>query len=315
MKESIDPYEELMIRSLDGDATGEEQNQLNNWLQESPTNQSTFEDFQKIWIGAVDIPMLQSLDIEADLKAVKKKAAVANLLQEKTPTGKVIPLKSTTTRSWSFLQKIAAILLPIAVLTTALFLYFNQNTSNEPMLLSDGTKVWLYKDAQLDYPANFTSTTRSVKLKGEAYFEVAHDANKPFIIEAGAAAIEVLGTSFNVQSTANQTNVVVNTGKVRLTATANTTQTVELTKGEKGIYEQASVREITNMDKNYRSWHTGIFEFDGTASIETVLQQLSKYYGPIAINTAANRDCLLEASFEKEDLETILETIKNSCSF
>ena len=67
------------------------------------------------------------------------------------------------------------------------------------------------------------------------------------------------------------------------------------------------------MDKNYKSWHTGVFEFDGAISIDKAIEQLAKYYGPISLNTVANKDCLLEARFEEEELSTVLEVIRSSC--
>jgi len=211
------------------------------------------------------------------------------------------------------LRKIAAVLMPLILMATALFFYFSPSDNKAPLVLSDGTKVWLYQDAKLDYPANFASDIRAVKLTGEAFFEVAKDATKPFIIQAGGTDIKVLGTSFNVQSAATTTNVIVNTGKVQLINRAAPQNLVELTKGEKGTFEQGILDETINTNKNYRSWQTGNFEFDGTIPIDGVLQQLSKYYGPIELNTTANQDCLLEAKFEQEELSTVLAVIKNSC--
>lgn len=300
MEEAINPYEELMIRVLDGYATEEEKKQLDNWLKESPANQTNFEDFKSIWFSASDVSILKELDVEADLKVVKQQV----LVKKSADKTKVISL--------SFMKRVAAILLPLAIVSAALFLYFNPSMNHEPIVLSDGTKVWLYKDAKLDFPEQFSGKTRFVQLTGEAYFEVARDTNKHFIIEAGEANIEVLGTSFNVQSKVKNTNVIVNSGKVRLFARDAPEQAAELTKGEKGTYQNAILTEVINKDKNYRAWQNGIFEFDGTLPISEVVLQLSKYYGRISINTA-NPDCYLEATFEQEELNTVLETIKNSC--
>jgi len=304
MEETNNVYEDLMIRILDGVATEKEKATFEQWLKEKPANQAAYQDFQKIWMASPDAKLLAGLDVNADLAAVKAKSKAA---QQPAKTARVIALP--------MLQKVAAILLPIAVVVTALFLYINQADSNAPILLSDGTKVWLYKTAKLDFPKSFEGENRLVKLTGEAYFDVAKDANKPFIIEAGKATIQVLGTSFNVQSSATETKVVVNSGKVQLADKINREKTVELTKGEKGIYANAQVVESINTDKNYRSWHTGVFEFDGTVSMEVVVQQLSKYYGQVDLNIAANETCLLDASFEKEELKTVLEVIKNSCGY
>src|SRR5690606_17382011 len=66
--------------------------------------------------------------------------------------------------------------------------------------LPDGTHVWLNAASSLEYPMAFTGSERRVIVKGEAYFEVAHDATKPFKVETDGQLIEVLGTHFNVNA-------------------------------------------------------------------------------------------------------------------
>lgn len=298
-KENI--YDVLMIKVLEGNASKTEIEQFQNWLQKAPANKKEYVDFQKIWNATPAISFLEKLDIEADLVAVKNKAIEPRKIRKP----RIIQL--------SMIRRIAAILLPLVVMATALFFYFNQQNTKDPILLSDGTKVWLYQDAALDYPATFAADIRSVKLTGEAFFDVAKDATKPFIIQAGATDIRVLGTSFNVQSQAIATKVIVNTGKVQLINRAVPENLIELTKGEKGIFEKGILAETINKDKNYRSWQTGIFEFDGTIPIDEVVRKLSKYYGVIELNTTVNQACLLDAKFEQEELSTVLEVIRNSC--
>src|SRR5690606_27213140 len=69
------------------------------------------------------------------------------------------------------------------------------------ILLIDGTEIWLNSGSSLTYPAAFSDKERRVKLTGEGYFEVAHDATKPFYVETDEGPlIRVLGTSFNVSA-------------------------------------------------------------------------------------------------------------------
>ncbi|HEY4208926.1 MAG TPA: FecR domain-containing protein, partial [Puia sp.] len=70
--------------------------------------------------------------------------------------------------------------------------------------LSDGTKVWLNTGTSLKYPTAFTGPARSVELKGEAYFEVAPDAVRPFTVLGGGQTIRVLGTHFNINTYDNE---------------------------------------------------------------------------------------------------------------
>lgn len=293
-------HENLMIKMLEGIASKAEISQFQKWLKLSTENEKEYKDFQKIWTAVPDAKLLDKLDVEADLAAIKGKTTTP-----KINNNRIISL--------NFFRRIAAVLLPLIIALTGLYFYFNQTDPKAPMVLNDGTKVWLYNDAKLDYPDLFDEEIRFVKLNGEAFFEVAENKNKPFVIEAGATKIKVLGTSFNVQSFSQETNVIVNTGKVSLYPKNDAQNAVELTKGEKGIYKKGTLTETMNADNNYRSWQNGIFEFDGTKPVNEVIEQLSKYYGPLNIDIEDNKDCLLEANFEKEALSTVIEVIKNSC--
>lgn len=84
------------------------------------------------------------------------------------------------------------------------------------LILTDGTKIWLAPGSALGYTDNFSGKTRDVNLRGEAFFEVAHDARHPFIIHTGKLNTVVLGTTFNVQAYPERTavEVVLLSGKV-----------------------------------------------------------------------------------------------------
>ena len=84
--------------------------------------------------------------------------------------------------------------------------------------LPDGTQVWLSPSTLVEYPSVFEGAARKVKLSGEAFFEVAHDASHPFIITSDNIQTKVLGTSFNIQAYHNQKKiaVMVVTGKVKI---------------------------------------------------------------------------------------------------
>src|SRR5699024_2163557 len=66
--------------------------------------------------------------------------------------------------------------------------------------LCDGSKVWLNADTEFEFPVNFSETIREVRLKGEAYFQVAKDCQKPFIVKSGEYQLQVYGTEFNLNT-------------------------------------------------------------------------------------------------------------------
>lgn len=99
----------------------------------------------------------------------------------------------------------------------------SENADNKNFSLPDGTQIWLRKGSQITYPKKWAGKERRVKLQGEGYFDVTHDPARPFKVELEqGGSVEVLGTQFNVRQTANQTTVLVRSGKVRFSPTAQT---------------------------------------------------------------------------------------------
>lgn len=150
------------------------------------------------------------------------------------------------------------------------------------LVLSDGTKVWLNAESEIDYPIEFLGDKREVFLKGEAYFEVAPDPEKPFIVKTTSMQTRVLGTSFNINAYENEPNVYTTllTGKVEvmLNKRGNTSPVVlkpamqlKLDK-ESGDFsvEKVRVEEIT-------AWRYGVFMF-AEDDIEVVTRMLSRWY-------------------------------------
>lgn len=95
--------------------------------------------------------------------------------------------------------------------------------------LSDGTKVWVNAQSKLNFPAQFSGDERRVSLEGEAYFEVAHDAKKPFYVDSKAGEIKVLGTHFNVFAYHDDIRATLVEGKVEVRQQENK---LELNPGE-----------------------------------------------------------------------------------
>lgn len=109
------------------------------------------------------------------------------------------------------------------------------------ILLSDGSIIWLKGDSKLSYPERFEGSERVVFLAGEALFEVSKDPSRPFLIHTGDLTTRVLGTSFNIKSTSDHTEVYVLTGKVSVSLT-ETNEKIELLPNEKVRYSHASKR-------------------------------------------------------------------------
>lgn len=146
------------------------------------------------------------------------------------------------------------------------------------LTLSDGTRVWLNAASSVKYPAVFTANTRSVEITGEAYFEVAHDASKPFKVTAAGQTIEVLGTHFNINAYTDEPvcKTTLLEGSVKI---SNGSRSALLQPGQQAIVHPDQ-RIVINKDADLEeamAWHEGLFKFQ-EADIKTVMRQLSRWY-------------------------------------
>lgn len=152
--------------------------------------------------------------------------------------------------------------------------------------LADGTQVWLNAETELRYPAAFSEGQRKVFLKGEAYFEVAHDSLHPFVVESGKQRVTVLGTSFGIRAY-EETDRVLTTleaGKVRVDCE---NQSVVLKPGEQACYKsgQITVGKVNTWE--YTAWHKGMFIFTNRP-LEEILNTLSRWYNIEVFYSSAN---------------------------
>ena len=142
--------------------------------------------------------------------------------------------------------------------------------------LSDGTKVWLNSDTEFEYPTYFEGQERVVSLKGEAYFEVTHDEQKPFVVTSGEQRVRVLGTSFAVQAYDDGTPLLttLEEGSVEV---AYENKRVVLVPGEQDLVsnDTMSVRGVNTFE--YTAWRSGVFIFVDMPLVQ-IMNTLSKWY-------------------------------------
>jgi transmembrane sensor len=145
------------------------------------------------------------------------------------------------------------------------------------LTLSDGTQVWLDAASSITYPVAFNGKDRLVNITGQVYFEVAHNAAKPFKVTANGQAVEVLGTHFNINAYPDEPNIKTTLFEGSIKLTSNTGQAI-LKPGQQAQLSQDKINVVSdaNMDEAI-AWHKGLFEFHD-ADIQTVMRQLSRWY-------------------------------------
>lgn len=187
--------------------------------------------------------------------------------------------------------------------------------------LDDGTKVHLNAGSSIKYPKTFSDSTREVVLEGEAYFEVAKNASKPFIVTAGDIQTTVLGTVFTVRAYPgeNKIDVAVEEGKVRVENRDNAIRAFQhvVTRNQMTSFDipsgTAAIHEI--VPEEVFAWTDGIIYFN-KASIEQVLSTLERWYGvTFVVNRKLNADQDFTFRYKNKPLKEILEGLSFTYKF
>lgn len=148
-------------------------------------------------------------------------------------------------------------------------------------LLSDGSKIWLNAGSSVRYPVTFPAGERKIEITGEAYFQVAKDANKPFVVSGSASngkkwSLQVLGTSFNLNNYLDEPvmKTTLVEGSVKIMAAS---KEVKLQAGEQAILNGYTLSTEKGDVEAATAWKNGYFQFTD-ADLPSVLRQLSRWY-------------------------------------
>lgn len=156
--------------------------------------------------------------------------------------------------------------------------------------LPDGSRIWLSPGSKISYPDKFRTKERLVKLEGEAFFDVVHDEDHPFVIQSGQLKTVVLGTSFNIKAYPDQiiSEVTVISGKVAVQEhNLPKSKQAIMVRNQQAVYNKNN-RSLIKQDypnaSKFLLQRTGLFSYDGTP-LNTIADHLSLQYG-IRINLA-----------------------------
>lgn len=314
MKDDNNIYKDLITKSLVGEATVAEENQLQEWLATNPEDKKDFEESKRV-IELTDQHYATGLE-NPSLNVDNEWQVFLETVESKKT--KVVPLTTAQPNRW---LKIAAGLLLIVASGFIINFFLTRNSLVEyqtadvkqEIILPDQSKVTLNRNSSLSYRRDYGKKDRKVKLKGEAFFEVTHNEAQAFIINTTNAQIRVLGTSFNVHTSEKETEVVVATGMVKFTNKA-TNKGIILKAGNKGqIRAKADELILTeNHNMNYDSWKTGKIIFDEN-NLTDVLNTLKSVYGTsIEIESGVNQDCEVTVTFDQQSLDAVLNVLKST---
>lgn len=146
------------------------------------------------------------------------------------------------------------------------------------LTLSDGTRVWLNSETSIQYPVAFGAKERRIFVQGEAYFEVAKDANKPFTVQFMSSSVTVLGTSFNIRAYPEEkrSQTTLAEGSVRIYSPGSSMLLKPGEQAEVSALSGEMVKQEVEV-KNFTSWKDGRFVFE-QQPLEDIMRTLERWY-------------------------------------
>jgi transmembrane sensor len=187
------------------------------------------------------------------------------------------------------------------VSTTAAATYTTAVGERDSLRLSDGTRVILGPSSQLVVAADYGTARRDVELRGEGYFDVVHDAKRPFTVHAGSATIVDVGTTFAVRGNAGAVRVAVTSGAVRLSRAAGHDSGVVLAAGDVGTLGDTAIavvarRGVTGADTAFTQGRI-VFR---DAPLSQVAAEMRRWYGiELRVSDSAIARRRLTATFDQ----------------
>ena len=298
--------DELLMAYLLNELDDNSVAQVEQWISASDENGAKFEQIQKIWQSA-ELSNLH-FDTESAWNKVSDKIEKKSIfIKNWISIAATIILLTGSYFVFQYINK------PLETTT----LYANNSFTNDTLI--DGSVIILNENSQISYNSDFNKNKREITLKGEAFFDIERDTSKTFIINTTNSRVEVLGTSFNINSepTDSLLTVFVNSGSVLFSYQPEDTtmayQEVRLSAGEKVTYNKNRGKVIVSSDSDLNQtdtyWIDNKLSFDGI-TLGKVVQILEIIYDvKIVLFNSELSNCRLTVSFDNNDIDQILEVI------
>lgn len=306
MADIINDIDELIGKYLAKEASPEEVAFIRSWMEENETNRKRFEQLRTIFDNAASVKNIPHFDTDAAWN--KLRAKIKTETRDNVRTLKPDP--------FSLIWRIAAsVILVVGVGYFAMVTMRDSNaykplevaTKTETLAdtLPEGTTVFLNKTTQLAYSFDKKEKKHVVNLKGEAYFNISHDKNKTFIVQADEVYIKDIGTAFNVKAYPDQNTIEVAVEEGEVIIYTDSISAISILAGQKGIYNK--ITKSFSADKpepNVISYKTKQFTFNDS-NLGQVVSELNSIYDKRIVISSHLKNCRLTVSFQNEDIDEI----------
>ncbi|WP_160114500.1 FecR family protein [Aquimarina sp. AU474] len=292
----------IITRYLKDDVQEDERKFVKNWIAQSEINKNYFEEVEQLWKASEEIDDFDKINVNDEWDKFTSNTSSQKDIQTKE-------------NNRAFL-KIAASIAVIIGLGAYFMNYFNadvtliaQTGEENRFVLPDQSVVWLNEGSELTYKKDFEGKTRASQLKGEGFFEVAKNPEKPFVVSTNNTETKVLGTSFNLKTDTNtkETKLVLVTGKVQFTSDGN--QEILLPGDKVTAKANGILLKKVNDNPNFISWKSKVLKFEDVV-MSDVVKDIEQFYNvELVIENLQLKDCTLTSVFEDESLDDVLETL------
>ena len=319
---------EAIARYFAGESPPDEASAVQRWLEAHPSEASALSSLNDA-TALVASATPADLDVEAALKRVSERRDAADVISigSRRPTRRTPAHVAVPARRWQSIALPAAAA-AVVLIGGGLWWHSRQTTGYTPasaaqvfatnvgqrdsVRLADGTRVLLAPESRLTVAMGYGNTMRELELTGEAYFDVRHDAARPFVVHAGSADIRDLGTTFTVRVAGNSgVRVAVTSGSVSLVhASASPNAAVVLRPGDAGTLglDGRALVERGGTAEPDTAWTSGRLVFR-EAPVSSVRSELRRWYGIDLVIDSAFAGRHLSMTFEGETADRVLEVI------
>lgn len=308
-------YAETLAKYMSGEMSENEIRDFENEIAVSEVNITSIQKMKKQWSSMKGYTEPKSPDTRN----------AWNKLYSRLDDEKLIPSQFTETRKKGIpiLLRVAAVIFILLGASAVIYIQMSKQLSSELVrvdtvnetntlikTLNDGSVIYIAQNSLFSFPKEFKSDSRNVALKGEAFFDIASNPEKPFIIETDEVMIEVLGTAFNVKTqNGHAFELIVDRGKVKVTLKNDPSHSELVSAGEKISTVKHNLVKTKYTANHVNMWYKQRMHFKDE-SLQNIISVLNRNFNTtfaVAEKETGNRK--LTVTFKNETAETMTELI------
>lgn len=301
---------EIFERYIQHRANDEEVRRLSNWIK---NNREI-----SLWLEQQIMSSSSTIDSDVQMRMLMNITDEIKSTDRSYTTGKNI---RGLFNKW---MRVAAMFLLPLLAAGGVYFYMSKNeASTSPLIVSvergqkanitlpDGSKVWLNSQSKLSYSADFNVSQRELLLEGEAYFDVAHNPAKPFIVKTKDMSVEALGTAFSVKAYAEDNNVtsILMQGKVRVTTPVGENILLPNERIQYDKLKQKVIKTKVVNATNFAGWMNDELRFEDESLLEIANSIQRMYNVNIVFANEKSKSYHFTGTVPNDNLESVLKMI------